>query len=140
MINEVNKGAMRAYHEECEKARSEAVEEYFERLKTELKDISGLNAADRITVLGCMKVARSEMFGEGSSRFLEKAHDEAVKDFFHFLVDKAKDGSVAVSDLPDLVSEWRDDSSTASGSPSFSGTVKGMSWLEKRLLKLSRRE
>lgn len=37
---------------------------------------------------------------------LEKAHDEAVKDFAHFLIDKAKDGSIDICDLTDLVVEW----------------------------------
>lgn len=37
----------------------------------------------------------------------EKAHDEAVADFSHFLIDKAKDGSIDICDLPDLVAEWR---------------------------------
>lgn len=37
----------------------------------------------------------------------ENAHDEAVKDFSHFLIDKAKDGSIEICDLPDLVAEWR---------------------------------
>lgn len=36
----------------------------------------------------------------------EKAHDEAVKDFAHFLIDKAKGGSIAIDELPDLVVEW----------------------------------
>ena len=35
------------------------------------------------------------------------AHDEAVADFSHFLIDKAKDGSIDICDLPDLVAEWR---------------------------------
>lgn len=38
---------------------------------------------------------------------LEKAHDEAVKDFCHFLIDKADGGSISVDELPDLVAEWR---------------------------------
>ena len=37
---------------------------------------------------------------------LEKAHDEAVKDFAHFLIDKAKGGCIEICDLPDLVVEW----------------------------------
>lgn len=37
----------------------------------------------------------------------EKAHDEAVADFSRFLIDKAKDGSIDICDLPDLVAEWR---------------------------------
>lgn len=37
----------------------------------------------------------------------ENAHDEAVADFSHFLIDKAKDGSIYICDLPDLVAEWR---------------------------------
>lgn len=37
---------------------------------------------------------------------LENAHDEVVKDFAHFLIDKAKDGCIQINDLPDLVVEW----------------------------------
>ena len=37
----------------------------------------------------------------------ENAHDEAVADFSHFLIDKAKDGIIEISDLPDLMAEWR---------------------------------
>lgn len=37
---------------------------------------------------------------------LTKGHEEAAKDFAHFLIDKAVDGNVSVSDLPDLVIEW----------------------------------
>lgn len=37
---------------------------------------------------------------------LAKAHDEAARDFAHFLIDKAVDGNVSVCDLPDLVIEW----------------------------------
>ena len=36
----------------------------------------------------------------------ENAHDEAVKDFSHFLIDKAKDGCIEISELPELVVEW----------------------------------
>ena len=36
----------------------------------------------------------------------ENAHDEAVKDFSYFLIDKAKDGCIQINDLPDLVVEW----------------------------------
>ena len=38
---------------------------------------------------------------------LENAHGEAVKDFCHFLIDKADGGSISVDELPDLVAEWR---------------------------------
>ena len=37
---------------------------------------------------------------------LEKAHDEAVKDFSYFLIDKAVGGSIAIDELPDIVVEW----------------------------------
>ena len=37
---------------------------------------------------------------------LTKAHEEAARDFAHFLIDKAVDGNVSVCDLPDLVIEW----------------------------------
>ena len=36
----------------------------------------------------------------------ENAQDEAVKDFSCFLIDKAKEGSVEICMLPDLVVEW----------------------------------
>ena len=36
----------------------------------------------------------------------ENAQDEAVKDFCHFLIDKAENGSVEIYMLPDLVVEW----------------------------------
>ena len=36
----------------------------------------------------------------------ENAHDEAVKDFCHFLIDKAVGGSVEINELPDLAVEW----------------------------------
>lgn len=36
---------------------------------------------------------------------LTKAHEEAAKDFAHFLIDKAVGGNVSVCDLPDLVIE-----------------------------------
>ena len=36
----------------------------------------------------------------------ESAHDEAVADFSHFLIDRAKDGCIQINDLPDLVVEW----------------------------------
>lgn len=37
---------------------------------------------------------------------LENAHDEVVKDFACFLIDRAKDGCIQINDLPDLVVEW----------------------------------
>ncbi len=37
---------------------------------------------------------------------LEKAHDEAVKDFCHFLIDKAEGGEISICDLPELIVEW----------------------------------
>ncbi len=37
---------------------------------------------------------------------LTKAHEEAAKDFAHFLIDKDVEGNVSVCDLPNLVIEW----------------------------------
>lgn len=37
---------------------------------------------------------------------LENAHDEVVKDFACFLIDRAKDGCIQINDLPDLAVEW----------------------------------
>lgn len=36
----------------------------------------------------------------------ENAQDEAVKDFCHFLIDKAENGIIEIYMLPDLVVEW----------------------------------
>ena len=38
---------------------------------------------------------------------LTKAHEEAVEDFAHFLIDKAENGAIQICDLPDLVLEWK---------------------------------
>lgn len=61
---------------------------------------------------------------------LENAHGEAVKDFCHFLIDKAEGGSIAVDDLPDLVAEWESPSRKSAEvkkevNEAFSGSHKG---------------
>ena len=85
----------------------------------------------------------------------EKFHDEAVSDFSHFLIDKAKDGSVDICDLPDLVVEWSSPSrrhaelmkelnatfdEAAEGmkpSPTFGeGLIAGNSWYDDRFIKV----
>lgn len=65
-----------------------------------------IEALEKIVAInkGAMRAYREEC---------EKAHDEAVKDFSHFLIDKAVGGSIAIDELPDLVVEW--------GSPSRRG-------------------
>ena len=35
-------------------------------------------------------------------------YKQGVKDFAKMLIDKSKNGAVAVGDLPDLVKEWSD--------------------------------
>lgn len=62
--------------------------------KAEIKNLENLVAINK----GAMRAYRDAF---------EKAHDEAVADFSHFLIDKAKDGSIDICDLPDLVAEWR---------------------------------
>ena len=64
------------------------------KLEKEKADLENLVAINK----GAMRAYRESF---------EKAHDEAVKDFSHFLIDKAKDGSVDICDLSDLVAEWR---------------------------------
>lgn len=85
----------------------------------------------------------------------ENAHDEAVADFSHFLIDKAKDGIIEICDLPDLVAEWsspkRKDAEmmkeinaafdeAAEGmkpSPTFcEGLIAGNCWYDDRFIKV----
>lgn len=85
----------------------------------------------------------------------ENAHDEAVADFSRFLIDKAKDGSIEICDLPDLVAEWRSPErkdaelmkdvnaafdKAAEGlepSPTFcEGLIAGNSWYDDRFIKV----
>lgn len=68
--------------------------EEIQRLEKEKHDLENQVAINK----GAMRAYR-EAF--------ENAHDEAVKDFSHFLIDKAKDGSIEICDLPNLVAEWR---------------------------------
>ena len=37
---------------------------------------------------------------------LENAHDEATKDFCHFLIDRSEGGVISICDLPELLVEW----------------------------------
>lgn len=39
---------------------------------------------------------------------VKEAREDGVKAFAHFLIDKAKDGVITISDLPDLVCEFRE--------------------------------
>ncbi len=85
----------------------------------------------------------------------ENAHDEAVTDFSHFLIDKAKDGIIEICDLPDLVAEWRSSErkdaelmkdvnaafdKAAEGikpSPTFcESLIAGNSWYDDRFIKV----
>lgn len=68
--------------------------EDFKKLKTENDRLEKLVAINK----GAMRAYREEC---------EKAHDEAVKDFSHFLIDKAEGGSIEVAELSDLVAEWK---------------------------------
>lgn len=68
--------------------------EDFKKQKAENDRLEKLVAINK----GAMRAYREEC---------EKAHDEAVKDFCHFLIDKAESGSVAINELPDLVAEWK---------------------------------
>lgn len=56
--------------------------------------------------------AAAEILCDGFERkttdeILLMAHDEAVEDFAHFLMDKAENGAIQICDLPDLVLEWK---------------------------------
>ena len=62
-------------------------------LKAEINDLETKLAINK----GAMRAYR-EAF--------ENAHDEAVKDFCHFLIDKAEDGKVNIDELPDFIVEW----------------------------------
>lgn len=68
---------------------------------------------------------------ENTDEILLMAHDEAVEDFAHFLIDKAKDGVIQVRDLPDLVIEWGE---APSGSDADSSSMKE-DWLMQRFTK-----
>ena len=64
------------------------------RQKAEINNLENLVAINK----GAMRAYREAC---------ENAHDEAVADFSHFLIDKAKDRCIDICDLPDLVAEWR---------------------------------
>lgn len=66
----------------------------------------------------------------------EKAHDEAVADFSHFLIDKAKDGSIDICDLPDLVAEWRRKLPQSAELTAPSGREPDEAWLMERFMKV----
>lgn len=85
----------------------------------------------------------------------ENAHDKAVADFSHFLIDKAKDGIIEMCDLSDLVAGWRSPKrkdaelmkevnavfdEAAEGikpSPTFcEGLIAGNSWYDDRFIKV----
>lgn len=71
----------------------ELPKEDIEKLKAEIDDLETKLAINK----GAMRAYREEC---------EKAHDEAVKDFSHFLIDKAEGGNIEIAELPDLVVEW----------------------------------
>ena len=66
----------------------------------------------------------------------EKAHDEAVADFSHFLIDKAKDGSIDICDLPDLVAEWKDKLPQSAELTGTSRKEPDDVWLMERFMKV----
>lgn len=68
--------------------------EDFKKLKAENDRLEKLVAINK----GAMRAYREEC---------KKAHDEAVKDLSHFLIDKAEGGSIEVAELSDLVAEWK---------------------------------
>lgn len=129
-------------HIEFQKIDVEIFKEEIQRLEKEKHDLENQVAINK----GAMRAYR-EAF--------ENAHDEAVKDFSHFLIDKAKDGSVDICDLPDLVAEWRSPErkdaelmkeinavfdEAAEGikpSPTFcEGLIAGNNWYDARFLKV----
>lgn len=66
----------------------------------------------------------------------ENAHDEAVADFSHFLIDKAKGGSIDICDLPDLVMEWKDKLPQSAELTAPSRKEPDDVWLMERFMKV----
>lgn len=66
----------------------------------------------------------------------ENAHDEAVVDFSHFLIDKAKDGSIDICDLPDLVMEWKSKLPQSAELTAPSRKEPDEAWLMERFMKV----
>lgn len=119
-----------------------SLKEEISKLQTEKHDLETQLAINK----GAMRAYR-EAF--------ENAHDEAVTDFSHFLIDKASDGSIDICDLPDLVAEWSSPErknaelmkdvnaafdKAAEGiepSPTFcEGLIAGNSWYDARFIKV----
>lgn len=84
----------RQYCPDCLRRRNEDTIDLINRQKEEIQRLDNQVAINK----GAMRAYR-EAF--------ENAHDEAVADFSHFLIDKAKDGIIEICDLSDLVAEWR---------------------------------
>ena len=102
---------------------SEFFKEENQRLEKENKNLENLVAINK----GAMREYR-EAF--------ENAHDEAVADFSHFLIDKAKDGSIDICDLPDLVAEWKDKLPQSAELTAPSGREPDEAWLMERFMKV----
>ena len=139
----------RQYCPDCLRRRNEDTidlincqKEEIQRLEKEKHDLENQVAINK----GAMRAYR-EAF--------ENAHDEAVTDFSHFLIDKAKDGIIEICDLPDLVAEWRSSErkdaelmkdvnaafdKAAEGikpSPTFcESLIAGNSWYDDRFIKV----
>ncbi len=84
---------MRGANKVIDRIKSAPVADVVEKLQSEKHDLENLVAINK----GAMRAYREA---------LENSHDEAVKDFSYFLIDKAKDGCIEICDLPDLVAEW----------------------------------
>ena len=97
--------------------------DFINRQKAEINNLENLVAINK----GAMRAYR-EAF--------EKAHDEAVADFYHFLIDKAKDGSIDICDLPDLVAEWKDKLPQSAELTAPSGREPDEAWLMERFMKV----
>ncbi len=132
----------RQYCPDCLRRRNEDTIDLINRQKEEIQRLENQVAINK----GAMR-AYHEAF--------ENAHDEAVTDFSHFLIDKAKDGIIEICDLPDLVAEWRSPKrkdaelmrelnaafdEAAEGmkpSPTFcEGLIAGNSWYDDRFIKV----
>lgn len=110
-------------HIEFQKIDIEFFKEENQRLEKENKNLENLVAINK----GAMREYR-EAF--------ENAHDEAVADFSHFLIDKAKDGSIDICDLPDLVAEWKDKLPQSAELTAPSGREPDEAWLMERFMKV----
>lgn len=114
--------------EERKMSPSEIIDFIENKVQIDVRLLSAEEINKTTEVFGCAieMIERAELM----QAELEKAHDEAVKDFCHFLIDKAEGGSIAVDELPDLVVEWGSPSRKSAGvkkevNEAFSGSHKG---------------